>query len=132
MSRYDRFAAPRTGRIGGAYGRGIRSGPGSGRPYDRETRRYRTRRYDHAYRGVAPHWGWGPTGWPGWGPGMEFSAFAGVPYYGFDPEEPVRAAPPPRESPTYGWAGDRAARRWARHAGYDASHPIQSSPRGRR
>jgi hypothetical protein len=131
MPRYDRIQQPRS------YGE--RRPPRYGAAGDREPRRgfvpydYDLGRYGTPFPGAAGYpsarWGWGPIGWAAWGPGMEMSPFAGVPYYaGYgEPYQPRRR---PEESPTYGRGGDRAARRWAARYGYDEAYEIQ--PRRRR
>jgi len=90
-------------------------------------------RYGTPFPGAAgfpsARWGWGPIGWAGWGPGMEFWPYADVPAYGM----PVRRSTPrrrPEQSSTYGSGGDREVRRWARRYGYDMGYTIR--PRGGR
>ena len=86
-------------------------------------------------RGVlppVPPWGWDPLTWAPWTPGMEMlpglgwwrAAPYGMPWYGsgYEPPPPPRR---PRESPTYGAAGDEAVRHWARRHGYDAGYAIR-------
>jgi hypothetical protein len=97
--------------------------------YDQELGRYGT-----PFPGAAGYpgarWGWGPVGWAGWGPGLEFWPYADAAGYGFAGgfPEPRRR---PEESPTYGAAGDRAVRRWAQRRGYDLPYEVQPR-RGRR
>lgn len=74
---------------------------------------------------AAPMAGWagwagvGGWGWPPYGPGV----------YGPRPRDLPRRPRPPRESPTYGRAGDRAARRFAEGHGYDAGLALRPHPR---
>jgi len=90
-------------------------------------------RYGTPFPGAAgfssARWGWGPIGWAGWGPGMEFWPYADVPAYGM----PTGRRTPrrrPEQSPTYGSSGDREVRRWAQRYGYDMGYTIR--PRGGR
>jgi hypothetical protein len=131
MPRYDTFRS--------------RGGRGASRPYDEYAGGYAGprgghTRYDRDFGryftpvpGAAGYpsarWGWGPIGWAAWGPGMELSPFAGVPYHDFGEPYPPRRRP--EESPTYGRGGDRAVRRWASRYGYDEGYEIHPRRRGR-
>lgn len=69
-------------------------------------------------------WGWNPISWMMWpGPGAA----------GYDLEEFYQAPRrPPRESPTFGRGGDRAARRWSQHHGYEIEGTIRPRHRSQR
>lgn len=93
-------------------------------------------RYGTPFPGAAGYpgarWGWGPIGWMGWGPGMEYWPYAGLPAYDMD----GRYQPPrrrPEQSPTYGRRADRELRNWARRYGYEMEYRIEPrlSERGR-
>lgn len=137
--RYDdpRYGRPRRGEP-----RSTWRGPGAGRRYDATLQRYgydygrygaEYGRYGTPFPGAAGYpsarWGWSPIGWMGWGPGMEFWPYAGLPAYGWNGSyrPPHR---PPEESPFYGRRADRALRRWAARYGYDLEYSIE--PRQRR
>jgi hypothetical protein len=121
------FGARRRTRYDRAYGgdqrydRGAGYGQPSGHGLD-------LGRYGTPFPGAAGYpsarFGWGPVGWAGWAPGMEFWPYADAPGYGFDGrmETPRQ---PPRESPSYGRGGDRALQRWARRYGYDMGYEIR-------
>jgi hypothetical protein len=113
MSRYDdryRGARDRSTRAGGRhageYGRYFTPFPG-----------------DAGY--PSARWGWGPMGWAGdVGPEMGLWPAPGArgPAGGAYDREVRR---PPRESSSYGRAGDREIRRWAGRYGYDIDHTIR-------
>jgi hypothetical protein len=123
MPRYDRQQRPRF-RDSPGYGGERRPAGSGGSRYDEGLGRYGTP-FPGAAGYPSARWGWGPIGWAAWGPGMELSPFAGVPYYGYpDHGEPYQPRRRPEESPTYGRGGDQAVRRWASRYGYDEGYEI--------
>jgi hypothetical protein len=126
------------------YGR--RAGRGYGYEHDAVGGRRREPGYGTVYMPygtpfpVAPgfgsaHRGWGPLGWMGWGPEMEYWPYVGTAAYAFDGRyrQPRK---PPEESPTYGRQADRAVLAWARRYGYELEYRIDprlpTGPQGRR
>jgi hypothetical protein len=127
MPRNRYFPRPDPRRYDDGYRRDERydRGAGSGRTAGHGTD---LGRYGTPFPGAegfpSARWGWGPIGWAGWAPGMEFWPHGPIPAYGFDGrvERPRRS---PCESATYGRGGDGALQRWARRYGYDMGYEIR-------
>lgn len=75
--------------------------------------------YPGAFWGGAPMYGWGA-----WGGAFDWPPYPAASGYGAYDRE-YRRARRPDESPAYGSAGDRAARRWAERYGYDVEYTVR-------